>query len=86
MLFTLQPRSVPEAQRRLARMLSRESRKRKRLAELGLDYQFPGYRGVAVAMGTTVKPTHLTFTEEEDSAEEQEEEGQGQVEGEAESE
>ena len=83
MLFTLQPRSVPEAQRRLARMLSRESRKRKRLAELGLDYQFPGYRGVAVAMGTTVKPTHLTFTEE-DSAEEQEEEGQ--VEGEAESE
>ena len=76
----LQPRSVPETRKRFSRLLSRESRKRRRLAELGVDYEFPGYRGISEAMATTKKPTHITFTEEE------EEDSENEVIGEAESE
>lgn len=65
--LSLQPRSVPETQRRMSRLLSRERRKRRRLAELGIDYDFSGYRGVSNAMVTT--PTHTTFTCDDDVVE-----------------
>ena len=79
-----QPRSVPEARKRFSRLLSREGRKRRRLAELGLDYEFSGYHGICDAMATTKKPTHITFTDEEE--EESGEESESEVIGEAESE
>ena len=66
-----QPRSVAESQRRLSRLLSREGRKRRRLAELGVDYQFPGYHIAAGTRGE--QATHVTFTDEEEDEEEMEE-------------
>lgn len=69
---------MPEARKRFSRLLSRENRKRRRLAELGVDYEFPGYHGISEAMATTKKPTHITFTDEEES--------ESEVMGEAESE
>ena len=63
--------------------MSREKRKRKRLAKLGLDYDFPGYRGISDVVATGKKATHITFT---DIEEEEEGEGEGEEEGEGEGE
>ena len=66
-----QPRSVAESQRRLSRLLSCERRKRRRLAELGVDYQFPGYLSAAGTRGE--QAAHITFTDEEEDEEKMEE-------------
>ena len=56
----------------MSRLLFKEERKRKRLAELGLDYEFTGYRGLCETSATAKTPSHIIFTDEE---EEEEEEG-----------
>ena len=45
--------------------------------QLGVDYDFSGYRGICSALAPTKRPTHVVFTEEddEDMKEEEEEEG-----------
>lgn len=73
-----QPRTVSEVQKRVTRLLSREKRKRKRLEELGLDYQFTGYRGICDTTATAKTPTHVIFTDE-GAEEEEEEEEEGEV-------
>ena len=50
----------------MSRLLSREKRKRKRFEELGLDYQFPGYRGICEATAAAKTPTHTIFTDDDD--------------------
>ena len=68
---------MSEVQKRVTRLLSREQRKRKRLAELGLDYQFTGYRGVCDTTATAKTSTHIIFTDE--GAEEDEEESEKEL-------
>ena len=64
---------MSEVQKRVTRLLSREQRKRKRLAELGLDYQFTGYRRLCDTTATAKTSTHIIFADE--GAEEEEDEG-----------
>ena len=72
-LSLFQPRTVSEVQKRVTRLLTREERKRKRLEELGLDYQFYGYRGLCNTTATAKTATHIVFTDEGTEEEEEEE-------------
>ncbi|CAI8054684.1 MKI67 FHA domain-interacting nucleolar phosphoprotein-like [Geodia barretti] len=58
----------------VTRSVSREQRKRgEELAELGLDYQFTGYRRLCDTTATAKTSTHIIFADE--GAEEEEDEG-----------
>lgn len=56
----IQPRTTEQHQRRVSRLLARERRKRAKLKELGVKYNFPGY-AASTRVHEVERPTHTVF-------------------------
>jgi len=54
------PRTTEQHQRRVSRLLARERRKRAKLKELGMKYDFPGY-AASTRVHEVERPTHTVF-------------------------
>lgn len=42
-LFIIQPKTDEEHQKQVSNILKKENKKRKKMKDLGIDYDFPGY-------------------------------------------
>lgn len=61
LVILLQCQTADEHRRRIKRLLYREKKKRKRLAEVGFKYDFPGYRSCVAKSDCVKKPYHVLF-------------------------
>jgi nucleolar protein 15 len=62
-----QPRTQREIGKRVKGLLRRESKRRKRLKDLGIDYDFPGYVSCIKSNEHLIKTSkHTIFNEEDD--------------------
>lgn len=61
-----QGKTVMQYRKGLKRLLQKEMKKRKKLSELGLDYDFPGYKSkVETSCSThTLTNSHMVFKDE----------------------